>query len=99
MNHLVPLALGALAGAAMGAVYLGLLWAAVRRLPQERAGALAFAGLALARAALLVGTLAAAAAIGVPAEGLLAGLAGFIAVRLSATRLLGRQAPGETTWK
>mgnify|MGYP006272803073 FL=1 len=95
---LVALALGMVAGAILGAVYLGLLWRAVRQLPQER-GARAFVGLALARAALLIGTLAAAAALGAPAEGMLAGLAGFAAVRLAATRRLeGRRQEG-SAWR
>jgi F1F0 ATPase subunit 2 len=95
----VVLALGALAGATLGALYLGLLWAAVQRLPRGRGGARVFIGLALTRAALLIGTLTAAAALGAPAEGLLAGVVGFIAVRLFATRLLGRDGPEDTAWK
>ncbi len=93
----VALPLGLVVGAALGAVYLGLLWRAVRRLPHGRGGARVFVGLALARAALLIGTLAAAAAFGAPAEGMLAGLAGFAAVRLAATRRLeGRTPEGRT---
>jgi F1F0 ATPase subunit 2 len=93
------LVLAALAGAAFGAVYLGLLWVAVRRLPQGRGGAGVFVLLGLLRVALLLGVLAAAAASGVPAAALLAGLGGFVALRLVATRLLGRPAEGEAGWK
>lgn len=88
----------ALAGAILGGAYLGLLWVAVRHLPQDRGGVLVFAGLGLARGALLLGALAVAAALGVAAEGLFAALAGFIVVRIAATRLLARGTPGETPW-
>jgi len=88
----------ALAGGLVGAVYLGLLWVGVRHLPQDRGGVLVFIGLTLARMALLLGALAAAAALGVPATGLVAGLAGFIVVRLAATRWLGRATRGGNTW-
>jgi F1F0 ATPase subunit 2 len=96
---LAALTLGALAGAALGAVYFALLWLAVRRLPRGRGGARLFVGLALARAALLIGTLAAAAALGVPAEGLLAGVAGFVAIRFAATRRLGGRTPEGPAWR
>ncbi len=90
---------GALAGAVIGGLYLGLLWAAVRHLPQNRGGVLVFVGLALARMVLLLGALAAAAALAVPAMGLVAALAGFVVVRLAATRLLGRATQGDDAWK
>ena len=89
---------GALAGALVGALYLGLLWVAVRYLPQDRGGVLAFVGLAVARIALVLGALALAARLGVPATGLIAALAGFVIVRLAATRLLGRAERGDGTW-
>jgi F1F0 ATPase subunit 2 len=88
-----------LAGAVVGGLYLALLWAAVRRLAQGRAGMSAFVGLRLARAGLVLGALAAAAMLGVPAEGFVAALAGFVAVRVAATRLLGREAPGGAAWR
>jgi hypothetical protein len=88
-----------LAGAGLGGLYLGLLWAAVRRLTQRRGGVAAFVALGLARGALLLCTLAAAAAHGVPAAGLVAALLGFVAVRLAATRVLGRAMPGGAAWK
>lgn len=90
---------GALAGVVLGGAYLGLLWLAVQRLPQERGGVAAFVLLALARGVLVLGALAAAAALGAPAAGYVAGLAGFVAVRLAATRLPGRGTPGDTAWK
>ena len=86
----------ALAGAALSGAYLGLLWLAVQHLPQDRGGVLVFVGLGLARAALVLGAVAAAVALGVAAGGLVAALAGFVAVRLAATRLLGRGPPGDT---
>lgn len=96
---LVALPLGMVAGAALGAVYLCLLWLAVRRLLQGRNGARVFVGLALARGALLIGTLAAAAALGAPAEGMLAGLAGFAAVRFATTRRLEGRSPEGAIWR
>jgi len=90
---------GALAGAVIGGLYLGLLWAAVRHLPQDQRGVLVFVGLALARAALLLGALAAAAVLGVPTIALVAALAGFVVVRLAATRRFGRATQGDAKWK
>jgi F1F0 ATPase subunit 2 len=89
----------ALLGAGLGVLYLGLLWAAVRRLPRGRGGVAVFVALRLARAALILGTLAVAAVLAVPAEGLVAALLGFIAVRLAATRLLSRGAPEHAAWR
>ncbi|AXS41492.1 ATP synthase subunit I [Breoghania sp. L-A4] len=86
------------AGVLIGGLYLGLLWLGVRHLPRER-GVPVFLGLALARMAVLVGALAAAATLGTPAEGLVAALAGFVAVRFAATRLSGRGTPGDAAWK
>lgn len=96
---ILSLFLAALAGGALGAVYLGLLWVAVRSLPQDRGGILVFVALGLARVVLLVGALAAAAALGLRIEGIAAAVAGFIAVRLVATRWLGDTRPGGATWK
>ncbi|TCO69111.1 ATP synthase subunit I [Rhodovulum euryhalinum] len=90
---------GALVGAALGAIYLGLLWVAVRSLPRDRSGVRVFVALGLARVALLIGTLMAAAALGLPAQGIAAAVAGFIALRVAATRWLGAATPGDTTWK
>lgn len=89
----------ALAGALVGAAYLGLLWVAVRRLPEGRNGVPFFIAMAVVRAALILGALAAAAALGVPALGILAALAGFTAVRIAATRFTGRRSAGEIAWK
>lgn len=98
-GSVLSLLVAALAGAALGGAYLGLLWLAVRRLPQDRGGVLVFVGLGLARGALLLGALAAAAVLGVPAGGIVAALAGFVAVRFAATRLMGRGTPGDALWK
>lgn len=96
---ILSLVFGAFVGGALGAVYLGLLWVAVRSLPQDRGGVVVFVGLGLARVALLLGALAAAAALGLRIEGIAAAVAGFIAVRLAATRWLGDTTPGGATWK
>lgn len=96
---ILSILLGALVGAALGAIYLGLLWVAVRSLPQDRRGLRVFVALGLARVALLIGALAAAAALGPPIEGIGGAVVGFIAVRFAATRRLGEATPGETTWK
>lgn len=95
----LSLFLGALAGGVLGAVYLGLLWVAVRSLPRDRGGVLAFLGLGLARAALLLGALAVAGALGLRIEGIIAAVVGFTTVRLAATRRLGDTTPGVATWK
>jgi hypothetical protein len=95
----LSLVAAALAGAGLGGIYLALLWAGVRRLAQERGGMAGFVWLRIARAALLLGALAAAAALAVPAEGILAALAGFVAVRFAATRLASLDGPGDAAWK
>ena len=95
----VSLLLGALAGAAFGVIYLGLLWVAVRSLARARSGVLVFVGLGLVRVALLSGALAAAAALGLPAQAIAAAVVGFIAVRVAATRWSGNEPRGDTTWK
>jgi hypothetical protein len=87
----VSLAASAGAGAALGVLHLALLWAGARALAGPRPGR-AFLAWALARAALVLGTLAGWVALGAPADALAGGLAGFLALRLAATRLaLGRQ--------
>lgn len=85
------------AGAALGALYLALLWASVRALVGPRSG-LAFAGLALARAALVIAALVGAIRLGVGTGELLAALAGFIALRVLATRF-ARASGGRSLWK
>jgi hypothetical protein len=96
---LLSLLAAALVGAGLGGAYLGLLWVAVRRLPQERGGVAAFVGLALARGALVLGALTAAAVLGVQAAGIVAGLLGFVAVRVAATRLTGHTPEGAPRWR
>lgn len=88
----------ALTGATLGGAYLGLLWLSVRCLAQEHRGVTLFVLLALARAALVLGALAAAAAFGMPATAFIAALLGFVAVRLAATRLSGRKAAERAPW-
>ena len=84
-------------GAAIGALYLGLLWMSVQALKGPRA-AIAFIALAVVRAALVLGALAGALALGAGAGALLAGLAGFIVIRILATRRAdtGNERP---TWR
>ena len=89
------IALSAIAGAGLAALYLALLWAGTRALAGLRP-ARVFVGLALARAALVVAALAGWAALGASGAALLAGLAGFLAVRLAATRAARA---GGTTWR
>lgn len=89
----------ALVGALLGAAYLGILWVAVRRLPEGREGARFFLAMAVVRAAMILGALASAAALGVPASGILAALLGFVAARHAATRLSGGRETGEPSWK
>ena len=91
---------GVFVGGAFGVIYLGLLWVAVRSLPQDRSGIFVFLLLGLARVALMLGALMAAAALGLPVEGIAAGVVGFIAVRIIATRRLVREAPAkDSAWK
>jgi F1F0 ATPase subunit 2 len=94
-----PLVAGLLAGAAFGGLHLGLLWVAVRRLPEGRGGVTAFLLLALARAALLLGALAAAVLLKAPAMSLVAALVGFLAVRLAATKRQRRSLAGGAAWR
>jgi F1F0 ATPase subunit 2 len=96
---LVSLFLGVLAGVAFGAIYLGLLWTAVQILPADRNGVGVFVALGLARIALLLGALAAAAALGLSALEIAAALCGFVALRFAATRWLGDETAGGKRWK
>jgi hypothetical protein len=86
----------ALTGAGLGGAYLGLLWAAVRRLPQERGGVAVFVAARARAGGAGLGALAAAAVLGVPAAGIVAALLGFVAVRVAATRLSGRGTAEDT---
>jgi len=90
-------AMYAVAGAGVAAVYLALLWAATRALTGSRSG-LIFVALAVVRAALVIGALAAWAAIGAGMPALVAGLAGFLAMRLVATRTV-RPRAGGSAWR
>jgi F1F0 ATPase subunit 2 len=98
-GSLLSLLAAALAGVGLGAAYMGLLWVAVRRLPQERGGVAVFVGLALARGALVLGALAAAAVLGVQAAGIIAALLGFVAVRVAATRMTGHTPEAAPRWR
>lgn len=84
--------LAILAGAAFGALYIGLLWVAARLLTGGRSVWL-FAALGLARAVLLAGVLWLAIATGATAVQIAFSLSGFIVVRLAATRLAHTNSP------
>lgn len=84
------LALGFLAGLATGFLYFLLLWYTVRRAARTGNRALLLVSF-LVRAALLLGVFYAFRGFG--AQGLIAALLGFIAVRSVMTRVLG---PGRT---
>jgi hypothetical protein len=86
-----------LAGIALGVLYLSLLWASVRLLPLRRGAAMFFA-LALARAALVMAAFASALFLNLPPIGIAAAVAGFIAVRLVATRKADPSV-GAASWK
>ena len=90
-------AAGFAAGLGLGALYLGLLWAGVRTLARPRPAA-TFLALVAARASLVLGALAVALALGAGAGALFAALAGFLAVRVAATRL-ARAADGGSAWR
>jgi len=96
---LLSLVAAALVGTGLGGVYLGLLWVAVRRLPHDRGGVAVFVGLALARGALALGALAAAAVLGVQAAEIVAGVLGFVAVRIAVTGLTGRGKEDALRWR
>jgi F1F0 ATPase subunit 2 len=82
------LSLAFVAGAALGAVYLAVLWATVRRVTtSRRPNALLFTSATLRIGLLLAGWYWVADGRW---DGLLACLLGFIAVRLVATRLVVR---------
>lgn len=90
--------LAILAGAGFGLVYLGVLWAAVRSLTAGH-GVRPFLALALARALLLGGALWLALAAGATAAQIGLALAGFVAVRLAATRRARAARPEHVSWK
>jgi len=98
IGDLATLAVAAAAGAAVGALHLALLWAGARALAGRRPAA-AFVGLALARAALVLGALGLAVALGAGAGALLAALAGFIVIRIAATRRARPANGGSAAWK
>lgn len=72
-------------GAAVGALYLGLLWASVRQLAQ---GGRLWVCLLLAtlRGGLVLGALWGAVSLGVDAAGIGIGLAGFVVIRAGVLR-------------
>lgn len=88
---------GGMIGAAVGGVYLVLLWVAVRRLP-ARGGGMVFLLLALARAALIIGALWVVMSLDLPAPAWLGAVAGFVIVRVVATRAANLPT-GHATWK
>lgn len=72
-------------GAAVGALYLGLLWASVRQL--ARGGRLwVYLLLGALRVGLVLGALWGAVSLGVDALGIGIGLAGFVVIRVGVLR-------------
>lgn len=90
--------LATLAGAALGLLYMGVLWGAVRVLARGQS-VWFFAALGLLRAGLLLSALWLAAAMGATAAQIAFALLGFVAVRLVATRLAKVTTPERRTWK
>ncbi|WP_181711268.1 ATP synthase subunit I [Roseovarius sp. TE539] len=97
METLLQLGGAGMAGAALGALYLGLLWRSVQALTGQRRAA-TFMALALARAVLVLGAVAGALGLGAGAGTLLAALAGFVVIRIAATRRTDA-IDGRPTWK
>jgi|GEM_PF-1742107 len=88
----LALALAFVLGGAAGAGYLALLWLAVRQLKDARRPVPALLSGMVCRIALLLAAFWLLTA-GDPL-GLAAALAGFLALRIVVTRVIGRQAPG-----
>jgi hypothetical protein len=86
------LGLAVAAGAAVGGLYLGLLWRALRAQARGGGGAARILLGGLVRVMAVAGAAAAALAAGVPALHLVAALAGFLLARVAGTRLVGRAA-------
>lgn len=90
--------LAILAGAALGLLYMGVLWGAVGVLARGQSVWL-FAALGLLRAGLLLGALWLAAAMGATAAQIAFALLGFVLIRLVATRLAKASNPKRASWK
>jgi hypothetical protein len=84
-------------GAAVGALYLGLLWAGARALAGRRPG-LTFVALAITRAALVLAALAGGLTLGAGWAELAAGLAGFVVAKVVVTGSLDVP-EGRREWK
>ncbi|SDC02773.1 ATP synthase subunit I [Ruegeria marina] len=87
-----------LAGAVFGALHLSLLRVATRALAGPRP-ARVFIAFAILRTALVVAALAGLAALGAGAPEFVAALAGFLAARIAATRMVRDRVGKEATWK
>lgn len=85
MTDVFVLMLMAAAGATLGAAYLGLLWVSVQVLTRRKSTG-AYLLLTALRGGLVLGALWLAVAFDIGAGGILAGLAGFVLLRLSVTR-------------
>jgi hypothetical protein len=94
MTEAATITLSFAAGAAVGAIYLGLLWVSVRYLLRGRSPVM-FVALAALRAGVLVGTVAAMIAFGAGIGGMAALLLGFVAVRVGLTRCVSLPRGGE----
>lgn len=85
------------AGAVFGALHLALLWSGARALAGPRPAA-RFVAFAIARVVLVLAALAGAVALGAGAGKILGALAGFLVVRLAATRFV-RSREGGPAWR
>lgn len=87
VDILIDLALGALTGAALGALHMLWLWRSAARLGPDGAGALALVGGAILRlAAVLAGFATLMTFATHPAPALIGALAGFTVIRILAVR-------------
>ncbi|TDK48732.1 ATP synthase subunit I [Antarcticimicrobium luteum] len=86
-DNLLDLALGAITGAALGALHMIWLWRASRQLRPDGTGALTLVGGAVLRLALVLAGFAGLLALATqPALALAGALAGFTLVRAAAVR-------------
>lgn len=97
-DSIATLAAAFAAGAALGALHLTLLWVGARALAGPRP-ALIFVALAALRAVLVVGAVAGLVALGAGAGELLGALAGFLVIRLVATRMVRSRSGEGVSWR
>lgn len=99
MSAAIPaLLLAFLCGGVVGAVYLALVWRAVRHLADRRFW-LVFACAGVLRIGLLGAALAVGITWGAQASHIAAALLGFVTVRTGATRMAGPITSGGVKWR